>query len=330
MMDAISLSQTPWITRGEKTDTNPIPTREDSQHLAPAQDDAEADIPPLTPPKIDFQDYTIDAETLISRATSEAEQDAGPFQQNASTEESQERPAAKSTTETSAKTTPSQPEEKDLSKDEQEQVREMEQRDAEVRRHEQAHLAAGGQYVRGGAKLEFETGPNNRQYAVGGEVSIDTSEGRTPEETVQKAAVVRKAALAPANPSPQDRSVAAKAGSMAAAARKEILSQQTEHLQEPQDLDRADNAADAQNAGSSSNNKTLEPIGEGPGTPKSADRTPGDGLNSIRRQARTTQGKQAYESTTESASGEGGIGASWSPQGGYGAMGPISSLSMQI
>ncbi|NRA58083.1 MAG: hypothetical protein HRU13_08245, partial [Phycisphaerales bacterium] len=46
--------------------------------------------------------------------------------------------------------------------------------------------------------------------------------GRTPEETVQKAQAIRRAALAPADPSSTDRSVAAKASRMEAAARQAI------------------------------------------------------------------------------------------------------------
>jgi hypothetical protein len=98
----------------------------------------------------------------------------------------------------------------------------LEQRDAEVRRHEQAHIAAGGQYVRGGAHFTYERGPDGRMYAVGGEVSIDVSPESTPEETIQKAEAIRRAALAPGDPSAQDRAVAAKAAAMEAEARRQM------------------------------------------------------------------------------------------------------------
>lgn len=118
-----------------------------------------------------------------------------------------------------------------LSDEEKVEVRNLKQRDAEVRRHEQAHVAAGGQYVQGGPQYEFTRGPDGRQYATGGEVSIDTSPGRTPEETIQKARVVRRAALAPAEPSPQDRRVAAQASQLEAKARQEIQQQRAEEDQ---------------------------------------------------------------------------------------------------
>ena len=109
-----------------------------------------------------------------------------------------------------------------LTPDEERLVRQLKQRDREVRQHEQAHMAAGGGLVRGAAVYSYQTGPDKRRYAVGGEVSIDASGGRTPEETLSKARRIRAAALAPADPSPQDRSVAAMAGRMESDARMEI------------------------------------------------------------------------------------------------------------
>jgi hypothetical protein len=113
-----------------------------------------------------------------------------------------------------------------FTEEEQREVDYLKQRDAEVKKHEQAHLAVAGQYARGGASFEYEVGPNGKRYAVGGEVQIDISQGRTPEETLQKALIVRQAALAPAEPSNQDRQVAAKAASMAQSARREIAEEQ--------------------------------------------------------------------------------------------------------
>ncbi|MBD3346790.1 MAG: hypothetical protein GF401_17170 [Chitinivibrionales bacterium] len=114
-----------------------------------------------------------------------------------------------------------------LSDEERREVRELQTRDREVRAHEAAHVAAGGQYVRGGASYEYQVGPDGKQYAVGGEVSIDTSPiAGNPQATIQKMQVVRKAALAPAQPSGQDRSVAAQATQNEAKARQELAQQQ--------------------------------------------------------------------------------------------------------
>lgn len=100
---------------------------------------------------------------------------------------------------------------KTLSPSEQAQLTQLQTRDTQVRAHEAAHLAAGAGVVTGGASFTYQTGPDNRQYAIGGEVPIDASESSTPEETVSKMRQVRTAALAPADPSPTDYQVASTA-----------------------------------------------------------------------------------------------------------------------
>ncbi len=106
-----------------------------------------------------------------------------------------------------------------LSDEEKREVEKLKRTDTEVRAHEAAHLAAGGGVVRGGAKFSYKKGSDGLSYAVGGEVSIDTSEGKTPEETIAKMERVKAAALAPANPSGQDLRVAAEASSKLSEAR---------------------------------------------------------------------------------------------------------------
>lgn len=101
----------------------------------------------------------------------------------------------------------------------------LRQRDREVRAHEMAHVAAGGSLVRGGASFTYEVGPDGQRYAMGGEVGIDTSPGRTPVETLAKADQIRAAALAPTDPSGQDRQVAAMATRMAMQASMELATE---------------------------------------------------------------------------------------------------------
>ena len=114
----------------------------------------------------------------------------------------------------------------ELTVEEQDQQRELEKRDREVRRHEQAHAAAAGSHTRGGPSFEFEIGPDAKRYAVAGEVQIDTSPVRNdPQATVTKMQQVRRAALAPANPSAQDRAVAASAASEERKARAALVEQ---------------------------------------------------------------------------------------------------------
>lgn len=101
--------------------------------------------------------------------------------------------------------------EKELSEAQKRQVNQLKKRDQEVRAHERAHIAAGGGLVQGGASYAFQKGPDGKSYAVGGEVKIDTSGERDPDQTIRKMAQVRRAALAPAQPSGTDRAVAARA-----------------------------------------------------------------------------------------------------------------------
>ncbi|MFZ5772712.1 MAG: putative metalloprotease CJM1_0395 family protein, partial [Thermodesulfobacteriota bacterium] len=64
---------------------------------------------------------------------------------------------------------------------------------------------------------------------------IDTSKGTTPAETVAKMMRVRAAALAPANPSPQDRKVAQAAALTMSEARLELNAEKTRPAAEQQE-----------------------------------------------------------------------------------------------
>ena len=112
------------------------------------------------------------------------------------------------------------------------QLQQLQSRDREVRAHEAAHIAAGGQYVSSGPQYTYQRGPNGRFYAIGGEVQLDVSAiPSNPEATLDKAEVIRRAALAPAQPSPQDLRVASNATRLASRARVEIAIQQREQQQ---------------------------------------------------------------------------------------------------
>ena len=57
---------------------------------------------------------------------------------------------------------------------------------------------------------------------------IDVSREKTPEETIQKMRTVRRAAMAPASPSPADRSIAAAATAQEAQAMQEMQAARAE------------------------------------------------------------------------------------------------------
>ena len=119
------------------------------------------------------------------------------------------------------------PDPNQLTDDERQVVRALQRKDAEVRRHERAHSAAGGPYA-GLPVFEFQRGPDGKLYAVSGEVSIDVSEERDPRATIAKMEIVIRAALAPAQPSAQDRAVAAQAKQIKAEAEQELKAQQAD------------------------------------------------------------------------------------------------------
>lgn len=118
-----------------------------------------------------------------------------------------------------------------LTPDEREIVGELAARDREVRTHEQQHQSVGGQYA-GAASFSYQTGPDGVQYAVGGEVSIDISAvPNDPQATIDKMRTVKNAALAPAEPSAQDRSVASSANRIIMQAQAELAAERAEEFQ---------------------------------------------------------------------------------------------------
>ena len=115
-----------------------------------------------------------------------------------------------------------------LTEEEKAQVRELKERDAEGRRHEEAHARAGSPHT-GAPSYEYETGPDGKQYAVGGTTPIDVSPvAGDPAATIEKMRTVKKAASAPAEPSGQDRAVAAKADAELRKAQAELAQQKRE------------------------------------------------------------------------------------------------------
>ena len=170
----------------------------------------------------------------------------------------------------------------ELSEEGQREVKELRSRDREVRAHEHAHVAAGGQYVRGGIQFEYQSGPDGRRYAVGGEVSIDTSPvAGDPNASIQKAQTIRRAALAPAEPSGADRSAAGAASRMESKARKELMEQRLEEARPEEET---------------SPEEAVESLGFG----EEAD-TDGTGLHSV--ESRKTDGLSGHSDLEKIVSG---------------------------
>lgn len=133
--------------------------------------------------------------------------------------------------------------EKEVQRQEQREVQQLKSRDTEVRTHEQAHAAVGGRYA-GSPTYEFKRGPDGRNYAVGGEVQIDASAvPGDPKATIEKMQTVRAAALAPAEPSGQDRRVASEANQIMSEARAEQIKLQAEQAKAENETTKAEQQA---------------------------------------------------------------------------------------
>ncbi|HOL80227.1 MAG TPA: putative metalloprotease CJM1_0395 family protein [Ignavibacteriales bacterium] len=90
-------------------------------------------------------------------------------------------------------------------------LKKLKEIDQKVKNHEVQHQVAAGELYRG-TSYSYQRGPDGNQYAVAGEVKIDIQEVQgDPEATVVKMQKVKRAALAPSDPSPQDYSVARQA-----------------------------------------------------------------------------------------------------------------------
>ncbi|MGM0380582.1 MAG: putative metalloprotease CJM1_0395 family protein [bacterium] len=180
-------------------------------------------------------------------------------------------------------------EEDELSEEEERRVKELKQTDREVRQHEQAHVAAAGPHLRGGPSYNYTKGPDGQRYATGGTVNMDTSREDTPEETVQKMRQVQQAAMAPADPSPEDYQVAQKAARRLSSAQQKTgrgnseengenqqteesqpgegnqepeRNQQAEDAQQPELIDQNENNAESSQENAAITGSENQPAGE--------------------------------------------------------------------
>lgn len=94
----------------------------------------------------------------------------------------------------------------------------------EVKAHERAHKMAGGSLVRGATSFTYVVADDGKRYISAGEVKIDMSiDPNKPEESIRQLQQVQRAALAPSDPSGQDRAVAAEANSKEAQLRAQMI-----------------------------------------------------------------------------------------------------------
>lgn len=211
-----------------------VPYPAPAAYLLPARSPASSMSPDVT------ADITRAAQPPVTAAQPQADA------QSASAREEADQPAdgkanAEQSDDSGKATTPQQ------QRLEQLEITQLSTRDKEVRAHEQAHAAVGGRYA-GAPSYTYERGPDGKRYAIAGEVSIDTGPvPNDPEATLRKMEVVIRAALAPAEPSAQDRQIAAQAAVQMAEARAQLAQLQRDEAQaalEARAAQRKENAAE--------------------------------------------------------------------------------------
>lgn len=110
-------------------------------------------------------------------------------------------------------------------------IMELSMNEKRVIAHEQAHKSAGGELA-GAAHYSYTTGPDGRRYITGGEVSISIPATDDKKEAVRMLERVKAAALAPADPSPQDIRVASSASAKEMRVQAEIAKEQVGNMEQ--------------------------------------------------------------------------------------------------
>ena len=114
-----------------------------------------------------------------------------------------------------------------MDSDDQALLSKLQARDAKVRAHEHSHIMAAGGQAQGLPQYSYQTGPDGRQYAVGGSVNISITTSGDAQASARQAETARRAALATGEPSVRDSLTAAQAGDMAARARQRAVDSYT-------------------------------------------------------------------------------------------------------
>ena len=149
----------------------------------------------------------------------------------------------------------------ELSPTEEEQVRKLKESDTRVRAHEMAHKAAAGSLAAGGPYYDLQRGPDGQNYAVGGEVPIRLPETTDYKEAIKDAQQAERAALAPADPSPDDYAAAAAFRQRALEARAKLSNEERQPASES-----AENADTAPNEKKSETQSDAETAQSSPDT----------------------------------------------------------------
>jgi hypothetical protein len=209
----------------------------------------------VSPISSSISGFTPSPRRLDERSAAQANPGAGAANQRGDAEQSKGKTETSTSTSTSTSASSTRVE---LSDEALAQIAKLKARDLEVRQHEAAHLAAAGALATGGPSFTFQKGPDGVNYAIGGEVGIDVSPGRTPEETIAKARTIQAAALAPAEPSGPDLAVAAQGQQLEQQARTELAIQSAKEAEPEQNPAQEGAQNSAQNSPQNSVQNSLQ------------------------------------------------------------------------
>ncbi len=104
-------------------------------------------------------------------------------------------------------------------------IEQLKSRDKEVRIHEMSHSTNPELIKIGSAQFDYTIGPDGKAYATGGRVTLSTGSSKTPEEALAKAEALKRASMAPGEPSSQDFQALNAAQSMEYEARNQIYTE---------------------------------------------------------------------------------------------------------
>lgn len=217
--------------------TKPAAAQQSAAEKGVASDRDKSRTPAQNNEQVDFENIRKQAELAnktISDEENESDRDSEQNQDTANAKTEQKNNDSVEESENDSKRS----EDNGLDYNDQQVVKELQLRDREVRSHEAAHAAAGG-VATGAPSFSFQVGPDGKQYAVEGEVSVDLSPvAGNPSATITKMQKVYNAALAPANPSIQDTRVANSAAQLIAQAQSELMAQKLDDPEQERDLNR--------------------------------------------------------------------------------------------
>ena len=123
---------------------------------------------------------------------------------------------------------------KELTPEEYRKIDSLKKQELKVMAKVNARLAAGGDLCEK-PRFKYETGPDGKHYKTAGEVKIDISPCKTPEETISKMHRVMKAALAGGEPTETDRAIYKEAQRLAQIAQNMLMHERMQRSKEEQE-----------------------------------------------------------------------------------------------